>query len=408
MAFTLRWPRRLRLGALRLCALAAALLGALVGCDLPVLSTGQEPLWRSSWSVAEASSPQLELVITPVLSGLVRPVDIRHGGDGSRRLFIAQQHGTVVVVENGALVPGTFLDLRGELTCCGEQGLLSFAPHPRFADNGLVFVYYTGLDGAGTVARYASKGGRADPASKTVILEVAQPGVTHNGGQLQFGPDGFLYLSLGDGVLRRDWEGMNPHSQDLGSLLGKILRLDIDGDAPYRIPPDNPFAQQAGARGEIWALGLRNPWRIAFDKQTGRLFVTDVGYRRWEEINVQEAGQGGLNYGWPAMEGPECRIEPCDTARYTLPALAYGHDAGCSVTGGYVYHGAIARLRGRYLYGDFCSGRLWAAEETPQGWQASELVDSEFNISAFGEDEAGELYLTDFGVGALYKLEERP
>jgi glucose/arabinose dehydrogenase len=292
---------------------------------------------------------------------------------------------------------------------------LSLALHPNFSQNGLLFVYYTAIGGETVLKRF-----RLLPDltplldSGRVLLRIPQPGPTHNGGQLQFGPDGYLYLSTGDGEYRPSWLGANGYAQDKTLLLGKLLRLDVSTldvsltAEGYRIPPDNPFVglplAAGDAKAEVWALGLRNPWRFSFDAQTGEMFVTDVGETRFEEVNVQRAKEGGQNYGWPHAEGSECRTEGSCRA-FVAPALVYTHGEGCSVTGGYVYRGeALPQLQGRYLYADFCTGQVWAARETERGWEATPLFGTGAMISTFGEGENGELFLADYAAGAIYKI----
>jgi len=352
--------------------------------------------------------PELELELEPVTGGLFQPVAITHAGDGSGRLFVAEQRGTLRIVRGGVLLPTPFLDLRTEVRFGGEQGLLGVAFHPEFALNGFVFVHHTDLGGNTRVARYrvsATDPDVVDPSSRLIVLEVAQFAANHNGGQLAFGPDGMLYVALGDGG-----GGGDPmeNGQDLGNLLGKILRLDV-GVEPFAVPPDNPFVGVPGARGEIWVYGLRNPWRFSFDRATGDLFIGDVGQNAWEEIDFQPAASaGGENYGWDRMEGPAC-FEPasgCEDPSLVLPILYYDRDQGYAVTGGYRYRGgAEPALRGVYLYADFGSGRIWGATPRADGsWGSRLLLDSGRAISTFGEDEAGELYVADYLAGSILRL----
>jgi hypothetical protein len=280
--------------------------------------------------------------------------------------------------------------------------------HPGYATNGAFFVYYTDNFGDLVLARYqvSPDPAAADPASGEVLLTIPHPGqANHNGGQLQFGPDGFLYVAVGDGGGVGDEE---EDAQNLGNLLGKILRLDVDGAAPYAIPPGNPFAATPGARPEIWALGLRNPWRFSFDRATGVLTIGDVGQGTREEVNVQPAGVGGLNYCWPRLEGTHVfRPEtPCTEGAPTGPLLEYATGVGdrCAVTGGYVHRGASGALpAGTYVFGDFCSGEIFVT----QGAAFSVLLDTSLSISSFGEDEAGEVYVADLG-GGVFRLTFEP
>ena len=371
--------------------------------DGAVSGSSHVPMWRTSWLVAPGTSERFALRAAPVAVGLQQPTAIDHAADGSGRLYVAEQPGTIRVVTRGEVDPEPFLDLRDRTACCGEQGLLGFTADPRFDDLGHVYVLYTDLAGDVVVARYTATpdGRRADPNSGAVVLRVPQPGDAHNGGGLAFGPKGHLYVGLGDGAF-----SIAPRRAAARTdvLLGKILRLDVR-ELPYRIPDDNPFAGVPGARGEIWALGLRNPWRISFDRGTGDLFVADVGQARWEEVDVVPAGVGGLDFGWPRMEGEVC-LGACAGPVGEPPALVYGREHGCAVTGGFVYRGrTIPRLQGTYLFGDFCSGTIWGAWRDRGEWRHALVFDTDANLSTFGEDEAGELYFADFGLGAIYRIE---
>ncbi len=290
-----------------------------------------------------------------------------------------------------------------------ERGLLGLAFHPAYAQNGRFFVHYTNLDGDVVIAEYAAApdADTVDPAVERILLRIPHPEPIHNGGQLQFGPDGYLYVGIGDGGAGRQRD--NGQRKDV--LLGKILRLDVDRAIPYAIPPDNPFVGDPGARPEIWALGLRNPWRFSFDRATGDLFIADVGQSTWEEVNLQPAGRaGGENYGWAAMEGPTCLVsaEECATGAFTGPVATYGHnpDGGCAIVGGYVYRGRrFESLVGTYFFGDFCTGRIWGMRRGARGeWSWSELKISDLRISSFGEAEDGELFVLDHQGGGVYRL----
>ena len=350
---------------------------------------------------------QAEPVITlePVANGLTNPVSITHAGDS--RLFITLQRGLVMIHDGTRVLPEPFLDVRSLVTSNDERGLLSIAFPPHYAQTGLFYVNYTNLGGNTVVARYSVSPdpNRANPSSAVPILTIAQPFANHNGGQLQFGPDGYLYIGMGDGG-----SGGDPgnRAQNLGDLLGKMLRIDVDSASPYAIPPSNPFAG-AGARPEIWSYGLRNPWRFSFDRATGDLWIADVGQGTWEEIDFQPVTSiGGENYGWRRMEGTHC-FNPssnCNPGNLVLPVIEYNHGVGCSVTGGYVYRGTRSpRLIGRYIYGDFCSGRIFGATRSANGAVTTgQLVDVPFNISTFGEDVNGEIYVGDYGNGIVYRL----
>ncbi|HSO24624.1 MAG TPA: PQQ-dependent sugar dehydrogenase [Chondromyces sp.] len=350
-----------------------------------------------------------------VADGFSRPVAVRSAGDGSDRLFVVEQDGRIMVVADGEVLAGPFLDIVPQVESGGgEQGLLGLAFHPDYSNNGFFYVNYTHDPGPGPdvtrVSRFevsAADPDVADPASQTILLEFEQDFSNHNGGDLHFGPDGLLYIATGDGGGAGD---PNDRAQDLGTLLGKLLRIDVDGAAPYAVPPDNPFVGAAGARPEIWAYGLRNPWRFSFDRLTGDVFIGDVGQGAVEEVDFQPAAStGGENYGWSCMEGDRAAgFNPCDGSPLTPPILVYGHGLGCSVTGGYRYRGRIAALRGFYVFGDFCSGRIWLASESGGAWSAELWADTDVSISSFGEDEGGELYLTDLARGELHRFTAPP
>jgi len=348
------------------------------------------------------------LALEKVAGGLQSPVFLTHAGDGSGRLFVLERAGTIRIFANGDLLPAPFLDIRDRVGSDGlEQGLLGLAFHPDYGANGRFFVYYTGLRGQSVLSRFAVTGDPdvADASSEAVLLTADQPAQNHNGGMIAFGPDGLLYVGLGDGGAANDRFG---NGQNAGTLLGAILRLHIDTGSPYGVPGDNPFLGVPGARPELWAYGLRNPWRFSFDRATGDLYIADVGQNQYEEVHVQPAGSpGGENYGWPIMEGLHCfQRDDCSSAGLQLPVAEYDHSQGCSITGGYVYRGtATPSLRGVYLYGDYCSGRIWALSRDAQdSWVSHPLLDTGLNISSFGEDEAGEIYLLDLKGGTAYRL----
>ena len=340
--------------------------------------------------------------------GLDRPTSIVNAGDGSNRLFVTEQKGRIILLRDFAVQKAPFLDISDRVSCCGERGLLSVVFPKGYAKKRYFYVNYTNRSGDTVVARYRMTSGldAADPKSEEIILTVKQPYANHNGGQLAFGPDGFLYIGMGDGG-----SGGDPHgyAQNTGSHLGKMLRIDVESvGRPYNVPPGNPYLNRAGYRPEIWALGLRNPWRFSFDPKTGDLYIADVGQDRYEEVDVQPAGsRGGENYGWNIMEGTHCFKSPsCDRAGLIMPVAEYGHDRGCSITGGMVYRATeYPALQGTYLYSDYCSGRIWGLRRMAHGWQQAELMNSGRAVSTFGEDEAGNLYLADHGEGALYKIE---
>jgi glucose/arabinose dehydrogenase len=343
------------------------------------------------------------------LTGELRsPVFVTHAGDKSNRMFVLEKKGTIAILRDGKPVATPFLDVSGLITSSGsEQGLLGLAFHPDYVNNGRFFIYYTASNGDNTLARYnvSDNADIADPASATVLFAQPDFAPNHNGGMLAFGPDGYLYVGLGDGGGGGDPQA---NGQKRSTLLGKLLRLDVSGDQPYAIPPDNPWPTGAdGARPEIWAYGLRNPWRFSFDRATGDLYIADVGQNAYEEIDFQPAGAtGGLNYGWSTREAMHCfRANTCESSGMIDPIAEYSHDQGCSVTGGYVYRGtAFPSMAGLYIFGDYCSGTIWSLHRDAAGtWEQRKVLDSGLRISSFGEDEAGELYMIDLS-GTLYRV----
>lgn len=344
------------------------------------------------------------------VDGLSLPVDIAFLPNAPRKAYILQQGGVIAVADDGKLLSQPLLDLTGTAVRGGnEQGLLGIALDPLFTENRFFYLDYTDGNGNTVVARYQAAGDflTADPASQKVILQVSQPYPNHNGGCLAFGPDGYLYIALGDGGSANDPQG---NGQNLDTLLGKILRIDVRGE-PYAIPADNPFAN-GGGRPEIWAYGLRNPWRFSFDRATGDLYIADVGQNKWEEVDFQPAGSaGGINYGWNYREGQhEFKGTPPQGLVMTDPVVDYHHSVGgCSVTGGYVYRGsALSAWQGVYLYGDYCTGFVWGLLKQGETWQNAQLFSTGLNISSFGQDANGELYLLDLNTGQVLKLVPRP
>lgn len=373
-----------------------------------------------------AAAPGTFIQTIPVVpSGLSSPIGVTNAGDGSGRLFVIERCGKIRIVRNGALLPTPFLDIGPEgtnvISCGGERGLLGLAFHPSYASNDSFYVYYTrSADGAITIARYqASSNPDVAGTTGTVLLVIPHPGQSnHNGGWMEFGQDGYLYLATGDGGGGGD---PSDNGQNLTSLLGKLLRIDVNGDdfpteanRNYAIPPTNPFAGATAGADEIWAYGLRNPWRAGFDRLTGDLYIGDVGQGVWEEIDFQAAAStGGENYGWDVLEGRHC-FEDVPTGSCNaylnggsvLPILEYNQttsDGHCAVTGGYVSRNLPSHvLYGDYLYADFCSGFLWRAAPTGGGSWSNELIsNTSFSISSFGEGETGRLYLTDLNGGSL-------
>jgi glucose/arabinose dehydrogenase len=359
-----------------------------------------------------APSPATAIGLELVVDDLESPLFAAHAGDGSGRLFVLEQEGRVRVVRDGRLLPEAFLDIRGRIAAGGERGLLGLAFAPTFATDGRFFVDYTDRDGDTVVSEFTAPdpaGDRADPGSERVLLRIDQPFGNHNGGALATGPDGLLWIATGDGG-----SGGDPldNGQRLDTLLGKLLRIDprAVGGAPYAIPSENPFVGRAGARAEIWASGLRNPWRFSFDRANGDLWVGDVGQGSIEEVDRWRAGSpAGPNFGWRIMEASACfePAEGCDPTGLVLPVAEYGHDRGCSITGGYVYRGAaVAGLGGTYLYADYCSGTIWGVEAAAERPVPRVLSESGVAVSSFGEDEAGEVYVMDLAGGRVFRVVE--
>jgi glucose/arabinose dehydrogenase len=359
---------------------------------------------------ATPAAVQADLILEPVANSLDRPTNVVHAGDGTGRTFVTEQSGTIRVYHGHDWTGGTvFLDIA--VNSGGEQGLLGIAFHPQYESNGFFYIYHTDVSGDhNLVVRYHATGDVADPLSRTVILSILHDTATnHNGGRIEFGLDGYLYIAVGDG-------GNTPtKAQDLTSLLGKILRIDVDSASAYGIPPSNPFAGSSGSeKKEIWAYGVRNPWRISIDRTTNDLFIADVGQNTWEEVNFQPAGAGGgQNYGWNIMEGAHCYPPPgtsCSTTGLVLPIAEYSHGTGsCSITGGLRVHGPnLPSFTNKFIYTDYCSGHLWVATQvSPTAW-SSAIVD-EFgglNVSSFGEDESGDVYIAAHGTGVVYRLSE--
>ena len=365
-------------------------------------------LWlASAWPCSALAAATWDLDLVEVATGLDRPSALAHAGDGSGRLFVTEKLGRIRIVDAGGLRPQPFLDLTDRVLADHlERGLTGLAFHPDYPENGRFFVAYTDLAGDSVVAELhvSADPELADPGSERRLLVVPEPTEIHNVNQLAFGPDGMLHIASGDGGPAND---PDDNAQDLGLLLGKVLRIDVDGTQfplPYAIPPDNPFVDDPLARDEIWAYGLRNPSRFAFDRATGDLFIADVGQHDWEEVDLEPAGApGGANYGWSLMEGSHCFDPPtgCQEPGLTLPILEYSHAEGCAVIGGAVYRGALYPwLRGTYLMGDWCTGKIFAATlECSRLWRRELVLDSPITIAIVGEDETGELWVVEWAVG---------
>ncbi|MEO8099076.1 MAG: PQQ-dependent sugar dehydrogenase [Acidobacteriota bacterium] len=349
-----------------------------------------------------------EIRLNQIVTGTSAPTDIQSAGDGTDRLFLAEQGGRIRILRAGALLPQVFLDISALVSSGNERGLLGLAFPPGFAQSQRFYVDYTNRDGNTVIAQYRVSANRdvADPASAVILLTIPQPFANHNGGQVRFGPDGFLYIGLGDGGSGGDPQN---NGQNLNALLGKLLRIDVES-APgtVRIPPSNPFVNRAGARGEIWAYGLRNPWRFSFDRANGDLWIADVGQDNYEEVNYQPSeSPGGEDYGWRIMEGLHCyNPSNCNMQGLTLPVAEYSHaGSACSITGGFVYRGQMwPGLRGTYIYADYCSGRIWGLDRSGSNWVTRVLLDSGLGITTFGQDEAGEVYLAAAN-GRIYRVD---
>ncbi len=367
-------------------------------------STAQPATNAPRVTAAPAGSFSIEL--QPIVDGLERPTYLTHAGDD--RLLVVEQPGRIRIIQNGQLLDQPFLDIADLVLSSGsEQGLFSVAFSPDYKTNRQFFLDYTRQpDGATIIARYTVSDNDpnvADPGSAKTILTIAQPEPNHNGGQLQFGPDGYLYIGMGDGGGAGDRHGPIGNGQNLNALLGKLLRLDVTNQDTYAIPPSNPFGN------EIWAYGLRNPWRFSFDRSTHDLYIADVGQNAYEEVDFQPASsKGGENYGWRIMEGLHCfnPSSDCDQSGLVLPVAEYSHDeGGCSITGGYVYRGQqYPAINGVYFFSDYCSGYIWSLQrDASDHWQMTKRLESNLNVSSFGEDRNGELYVIDLG-GGIYRL----
>lgn len=381
------------------------------GSEATVAEPVVEPTVPPELAATETPEPEpvSAIQLAPVAGGFERPTFLTHAGDG--RLFVSEQVGRIHVIENGQVLPALFLDIRDRVGSEAlEQGLLSFVFHPDYVENGRFFVNYTNFGGNTVVSRFqvnAANPNTADPASEQIIMTISQPFPNHNGGQLAFGPDGYLYIGMGDGGDAGDPQnnGQNP-----ATLLGSLLRIDVDGGERYTVPADNPFVGDAARADEIWAYGLRNPWRFSFDRLTGDLYMSDVGQLLWEEINFQPAASsGGENYGWNILEGTHCyEATECDSLGSTLPVAEYNHEVGgCSVTGGYIYRGSLfPDLTANYFFADYCTGIVWRLFRHPEGtWSHEVVLRSGRVISSFGEDVAGELYLLDHVSGEVLQVQ---
>lgn len=388
----------------------------IVACLLP--GCGGSAGIRTTSSI-EQFVPPPQLALEVFVSGFSSPVSFEAPDDGTNRIFILEQGGAIRTIQAGVVLPVPFLDISSQIVSGGETGLLGMVCHPNFTASGRFYVDYTRQLSTGQLQTVISEfavstvdPNQADPSSERQLLVVDQPYANHNGGQLAFGAGGFLYVALGDGGSGGDPSG---NAQNTNVLLGKILRIDVDppfaSGKQYAIPSDNPFSG-GGGLPEIWAYGFRNPWRFSFDRSNGQLIAGDVGQGAWEEVDL--VVKGG-NYGWNIMEGNHCyppSVANCGMAGLTLPIAEYGHDAsgGSSIIGGYVYRGsAVADLEGTYVFGDLSSGRVWALKQDAMlTWHMTQVLTHNLTVSSFGQDAAGELYLLDYGNGAVLRLRAAP
>ncbi|MEM7110866.1 MAG: PQQ-dependent sugar dehydrogenase [Chloroflexota bacterium] len=373
----------------------------------PTAVSVEEPTPLPTDDPEPTAVPATAIQLVSIASGFFKPVFLTHAFDA--RLFVVEQHGVINIIKNGQVLDTPFLDIQQRVgSDSSEQGLLSVAFHPSYGENGRFFVNYTNNDGDTIISRFniSSDANQGDPASEQIILTLPQPFPNHNGGQVAFGPDGYLYIGMGDGGAANDPLG---NGQDLTTLQGAILRIDVNSGDPYAVPANNPFVSDDGVRNEIWSYGWRNPWRFSFDRLTGGMFIADVGQNTWEEVHFEAAGvAGGANYGWNIMEGNHCFSGgSCDETGLVPPIFEVNHDEGhCSITGGYVYRGQQSpALTGNYFVGDFCSGAVWSLFAHGDGsWTANEVGRSGALISSFGEDVNGELYLLDHR-GEIFQIQ---
>jgi glucose/arabinose dehydrogenase len=370
---------------------------------VPTAEPTPEPT-ETPMAVTAVTQIQLE----QVASGYIRPTFITHAFDD--RLFVVEERGLVTIIQDGQRLDIPFLDIQDRVNDrANEQGLFSVVFHPDYTNNGYFYLNYTRADGSSVISRMSVSDdpNRGDPDSELVMLVIGQPYGNHNGGQMHFGPDGYLYIGMGDGGSAGDPQN---HGQDATTLLGSMLRIDVDSDSDrgYAIPPDNPYLDSEERPNEIWGIGLRNPWRFSFDRLTGDLYVADVGQNAREEIHLVPAGTpGGINFGWNIMEGTHCYREPdCDQTGLDIPIFDYDHSQGCSITGGYVYRGeAFPELWGNYFFSDYCSGNIWALVPQADGDPIVNLVlQSGLGPASFGEDANGELYISDHRGGDIYRI----
>jgi glucose/arabinose dehydrogenase len=371
---------------------------------LPLILTPKAPATPSVDQLPDPSTAQFKLFT----GGLTHPVQVSGVPDGSGRVFILEKAGLIRIVKNGQLLDTPFLDIRDRVGSQNtEQGLLGLAFHPDFPKQNFFYLNYTNPSGNSVVSSFqvSSNPDQADPNSETILFTVDQPYANHNGGSMEIGPEGYLYIGFGDGGSEGD---PLDNGQSLQTHLGKILRIDISGGNSYTIPPDNPFVN-GGGLPEIWEYGLRNPWRFSFDMQTGDMYIADVGQNKWEEVDyVPAKTQGGLNFGWSYYEGDHpYKGTPPQNETFVFPVHEYSHSEGCSISGGSVYRGQdLPDWQGVYLYGDYCLGKVWGLLRHSNGaWENKLMYQMNANITHVGTDAQGEIYLADY-QGSVYRLEK--
>jgi glucose/arabinose dehydrogenase len=375
--------------------LVLVILGA-VGADLAV--TRVRAHQQSDWLISQ------NLSLAPVIKGLKEPTLVAWPPDGSKRMFVLERAGRIRVADaNGTLHPTPLLDISDNTSLGVEEGLIGLAFDPNYSQNGYMYIDYTANDLSVNVVRYTLTPGQdqVDPSTAMTVMSIPKRAPTHNGGTLAFGPDGYLYISIGD-------DEASEEAQTTSSIFGKILRIDVDSAQPYAIPPTNPFVDTPGARPEIWSYGFRNPWRFSFDRATGDMWIGDVGDAKWEEVDMQPAdSHGGENYGWPFLEGFECtNPDHCQDPGLVPPLVTYGHNMTCAIMGGYVYHGpSVPAFSGKYIFGDLCTGGVFTMTgDAQQGWTRVELGFSPIKIDSFAEDPAGDVYVSDMQGGVIYRI----
>ncbi len=354
---------------------------------------------QSDWLISK------NLSLAPVVKGLKEPTFVAWVPDGSKRMLVLEREGRVRIADaDGTLHPTPLIDISDNTSTSTEEGLLGLAFDPDYSQNGYLYIDYTANDASVNVVRYTvspNQPDRVDPSTAMTIMSLPKRSKFHNGGTLAFGPDGYLYISVGD-------DEASQESQTTSSIYGKILRVDVDSAQPYAVPPTNPFADTPGARPEIWAYGFRNPWRFSFDRSTGDLWIGDVGDARMEEVDMQSANShGGENYGWPYIEGTDCIDQDhCQDSGLVGPLVTYGHNMTCAVMGGYVYRGpTVPALQGQYLFGDLCTGGIFTMTgDAQQGWTRVELGFYPIKIDSFAEDPNGDVYVADMQGGVIYRI----